>query len=259
MDIDDKSLDSFVQGMIEVDYEINKYNPDHIFVPLMGSAPFIDCLNIFDDDFDNEIIEYIPASSKLKDMKSVLRTWFKNFLKENYFPKMKVLSIDEVISGNSLQRVYKQFLNGKRDFFEERSIKYFNELNQNYIDKESENITYKSIGVVDSTLQKKKGKQNKKYQKLREKGVVIPVRVKRIITMDRPEFIIAKYKTEKINGSGKRVFYPEIDSFEVSPQYMNFLKEFASLIGKDPNQVTVRNIGKIMDSNKYLGDYKNEI
>lgn len=104
-----ETIENFVKGMVDIGEELKKFSPNHILAPMMGAVPFIDILNIVDDEFENEKVHYMPASNKVKDAKKVIKNWFSNFLEEVYHPgQIKIACLDEVVSGNSLIRSYKQ-------------------------------------------------------------------------------------------------------------------------------------------------------
>lgn len=158
-----ETLKSFVKGMEHVDEKIEEINPDYIIAPMIGAIPFIDTLNIINEDFDNFKVEYVPASNKIHNLKFVLRNWFNNFLDENASDNgLTLLSLDEVVSGNSLQRVYKQFDNARSDYTQRKAVDLFgkavrfNDHNvRDYMNELKAKIKYKSVGVVDSKLDKK--------------------------------------------------------------------------------------------------------
>ena len=97
-----KHIEDFVKGMITLSEKLHQFEPDHIIAPMIGAVPFVDVLCIVDEEFENDKVEYVPASNKIKNVKRVLRTWFDNFLEDNYHPgEIKIASLDEVISGSS--------------------------------------------------------------------------------------------------------------------------------------------------------------
>ena len=101
------TIEAFVKSFEEVVNVIRNRNPDCITVPMFGAVPFVDILNIIDEQFPNEKVEYVPASNKVHRVRDVLRGVFGNLINE-YTPNGgSFLSIDEVVSGNSFVRVYK--------------------------------------------------------------------------------------------------------------------------------------------------------
>ncbi|MBU0457076.1 MAG: hypothetical protein ABH824_05995 [Nanoarchaeota archaeon] len=268
-------IENFVEGMTNLSEKIRQFDPDHIIAPMIGAVPFIDVLCIIDDKFENEKVEYIPASNKIKSVKRVMRNWFKNFLDENYsLEPIKIVSIDEVISGSSMLRVYKQAQAAIQEKASEEMMKPFlkygsdeqirsiltGEVKQRMREEQARLINYFPFGIVDEGLRRsKKIPFNKEYQKLIEERKTDSVSVECIPTMDRPEFFPVNYRRVS-DGSTKHHFYPTISGFNVSESYIEFLQTVAKIVGKNPEGITFNNMAKILNSTRYLspelrGDY----
>jgi hypothetical protein len=102
-------LTSFVDAMKQASEVIKQENPDYLIVPMLGSVPLVDTMAIVDKDFDSSKAVYMPASSRILDVKKVIKDWYLNFLGDiihspEIFPK--VLGIDEVVSGQSVTRCF---------------------------------------------------------------------------------------------------------------------------------------------------------
>jgi len=111
-------------------------------------------------------------------------------------------------------------------------------------------LIYRTIGIEDS---KKQGSRNNVYEQRKSEGRIFPVSVDTILTMDDPRFCPAKFKELHPESSKEHVlFSPHIQNFEVSPEYINFLKDIANYVGKNPNEVHPVNMVAILDSAKYL-------
>jgi len=112
-------LKSYARSMIHAASIINKQNPDYLVVPMMGSVPFIDAMSILDNDFDPSKAVYLPASSRINNVKKIITKWYKNFLddvtdKGEFFPK--IIGIDEVVSGGSVSRCFNALDNSTNSF-----------------------------------------------------------------------------------------------------------------------------------------------
>lgn len=108
--IDNKVLASYVDAMIAASATINHEDPDFVVAPMLGSIPFIDAMAIVDSNFDPARVVYMPASSRIDDVNTVIRDWYFNFLEAHvkspdFFPR--VVGIDEVVSGSSVMRCLK--------------------------------------------------------------------------------------------------------------------------------------------------------
>ena len=66
---DRKTIESFVKSFEEVSVKIHDSNPDCIIAPMFGAVPFIDILNILDENFPNDRVEYVPASNKVHKLR----------------------------------------------------------------------------------------------------------------------------------------------------------------------------------------------
>jgi len=246
----------FVKSLEEVLDIIKQRKPTCVIAPMFGAVPFIDILNIIDDDFSkNTNVEYVSASNKIHRLRDVLRGSFENIINAYAPDGGEFLSIDEVISGNSLKRVEKQFDAARMNYANRKTIELYGDKTdfkdenvKSFRDSVVESIKYNSVGIEDS---RGEGKKNSEYESLVEKGVVIPVKTKSIVTMDRTDFFPAQYKQDK-DSEGNTIFLPVIDKFDISSNYMDFLQTAAGILGKDPERVSLKNVGKIRSSYKWV-------
>ena len=253
-----KTIEALVKALEKVSEIIKGKEPDCIIAPMMGAIPFIDMLNIIDEEFPNHKVEYVPASNKIHRLRPVLRGAFASLI-EGYAPNGgSFLSLDEVVSGNSLVRVYKQFDAARNNYatmktkevygpetdFQRKEVLAFQ---QNLIDR----IDYNSVGIVDPKLDRLKKKQNHEYLQLLERKIVTPVPTSGIVTMDRTGFFPAQY-VQAQEPNGRTVYLPVVETFNVSNEYLNFLRTVAGIVGKNPDEVTVRNMGKIIASYQFV-------
>jgi len=253
-----KTVESFVKSFEKVYEIIKEKDPDCIIAPIFGAVPFIDVLNVVDEQFANNKVEYVPASNRVYRLRDVLRGAFENIIDEYAPDGGSFLSIDEVISGNSVQRVYKQFDAARTNYANKKTVQTYGE-NANFEDENvsrfrdsvKESIKYNSIGIVDSKMDRLGKRKEPCYYELLEEKVIIPVNTDCIVTMDRTDFFPAKYKLDK-DSEGKSVCLPVIEKFDISAVYIDFLQKVAGILGKDPAKVTVSNIGKIRDSYKWV-------
>lgn len=248
-----KTIEDFVKSFERVEEIIREKNPDCIIAPMMGAVPFIDVLNIINEDFPNEKVEYVPASARIHRVRKVLRNAFKSII-EDYTgnkEKCQFLSLDEVVSGNSLCRIYNQFDAARTDYANEKAVQTFKERAdfkdenvKKFRDEVKESILYNSLGIVE----KRDKARSPEYNELLKKGIVIPVDTDCIVTMDRVDFFPVHYRIGRDNE--KEIYLPVVDSFNYSKEYVDFLMQVAGILGKDPSKITARNIGKIRDSYK---------
>jgi len=95
-------IEDFIKSLSIANDKIIEEKPNIIIAPMFGSIPFIDVMNIINSDFPNEKVRYIPASNKVYRLRKVIREVFKNLIHEEIPDGGYFLSIDEVVSGNSL-------------------------------------------------------------------------------------------------------------------------------------------------------------
>ncbi|MFH0700809.1 MAG: hypothetical protein V2A62_00060 [Candidatus Woesearchaeota archaeon] len=296
------SLGPFEKGMSRAAEIFIGSKPDIILAPMMGSVPFIDCMHIVNEEFETDKVYYMPASSGIENIQQIMRLWMANFLDEiaRLDQPVRIMGIDEVVSGNSSLRVHKaiteevdkkkrdsitRILNGfniydstafqkaasdfdgwtgyrHHDFLENlvqeqmtglaERMERVRELRRDLLTRIKEYtrglLSYKSIGIEDA---KAEGKRNRQYLQLVESGLIIPVGVEAIVSMDKPNLCPAKYK--KIADKSEVIRYsPIVEGFVVTPQYLDFLHNIATLSGKNPEQVSPVNLNRILESSKYL-------
>lgn len=259
------TIESFVRSMEEATHIVRHENPDVIVAPLMGAGPLVDVMNIVDGEFPNERIEYVPASSRLHRARDVMRCAFENIIRAYCPDGGRVLSIDEVVSGSSVLRVFKQFDAARMNYANRKTLELFGEdvdfredKVRAFRDEVYNSIVYKSLGIVDSKMRRLGKRMITGYDEHVNNGVIIPVDTDQIVTMDRVGFFPVKYKA--IRKKGERTIYlPEVEGFDVSREYMDFLLSVAEITGIDPETVTVSNMGKIMLSNRWVPDYLTRI
>ena len=255
---DYKTIEAFVRSFEKVDGLVKKINPDIVIAPMVGAVPFIDVLNIIDGEFPNDKVEYVPASNKVHKVSDVLRGAFENLIREKVPEGGKLLSLDEVVSGNSVQRVYRQFDAARTNYANKRTVETYGEHTdfrdervRAFRDSVRESIKYQSVGIVDSRMERAGKNMAEDYLTLVKNKIILPVKTDCIVTMDRADFFPATYKTAE-DDQGKKIFLPVIDKFDISPKYVDFLITVAEILGKDRNMVTVKNMGKIRDSYRFV-------
>jgi len=301
------AIKSFARGMKKCAEIIEDFNPDIIISPMMGSVPFMDAFYIVDRNFDPNSVFYMPASSHIFDAKNVIKDWMTNFFSKNICldEPVKILSIDEVISGGSAVRVNNAILTGikKRkakivqesfsplyNFDHRESIRdvielldtiteykysediFFNLLSKNYGKNRfeissnevkrmreilnsflDEKISFLSIGVEDSKNGKYDFKsRNRSYVALKEEGVVVPVSVDTILTLDNPLYCPLRYQT--LSGMGNNVHNRFkgviVNNKFISDEYMGLLQKINHYEGDRDNVMSI-----CFERAKFSSDY----
>jgi len=234
-----KEFESFADGVKKLSTILKSNNPDYIFAPIIGSVPLIDLLAITDRHFPLDIVEYPPNSSRFSDREKTIEKWYTNFLKKNYFgKKMKIICVDELISGSSAVKGYTEFQRVLYDYGKKIG------------ERLEKKLDYEILGIGEMP---KSRTRNHGIRSMLGKKKAYVVEVDRIITCDNPVLNPVKLKVERQTSSGSFIYKPEIEKFEISQDYLRLLKEFAEYFGVDPDGVESKNLMKIKESlEKYL-------
>jgi len=234
-----KEFDCFMKSMKKAADYLHSKKPDFIFAPIIGSVPLIDILSIIDRQFPLEIVEYPPNSSRFINREKIIDKWFSNFLNDNYIGEpVSIVCIDEVISGSSATKGYKEF---------HKILHKLDEKRKSPLEKK---VNYKILGIGE---QPKNQKRNYSFRSMVNQGKAKVFETDRIITADNIDLNPVRLKRDKINVQGRQTYLPEIDSMEYSKDYLNLLHDTANYCGVDPEKVTPVNLLKIQKSlEKYL-------
>jgi len=234
-----KEFDCFMKSMKKSADYLHSKKPDFIFAPIIGSVPLIDILSIVDRRFPLEIVEYPPNSSRFIKREKIIDKWFSNFLNDNYIGEpISIVCIDEVISGSSATKGYKEFHKVLHKLDEERKSPL------------EERVSYEVLGIGE---QPKNRKRNRGFKKLVNQEKAKVFETDRIITADNIDLNPVRLKLGEINVQERQTYLPEIDSMEYSKDYLNLLHDTANYFGVDPEKVTLGNLLKIQGSlEKYL-------
>lgn len=265
-----KAYDAFARCFEIAAEKIREYEPDVIIAPMRGAVPFIDVLHIIDESFPLDKVEYVSASSVVHRRKEVLKGSFRNIIKaSDAGEQTKFLSLDEVISGNSAAIVSKQFDAARWEYANDKARDSlgspeqwksigsddpgFKRAIEQHRAETIERMPYVTIGIVDKEKRDTipEDRRTPAYQRMLEKGIVIPIETPSILSMDKIGFFPANYR-EGTDGEGKPVHLPVVESFHAGPRYLDFLKRIASIVGKDPAKISPCNVGKITDSYKWV-------
>jgi hypothetical protein len=241
--LDHMNTEEFVKGFKRISDMVRMENPDYIFAPVVGAVPFIDILHIVDRHFPIDSVTYLPNSSRFENRDELMDRWYHNFYKENETgDKIKIVCLDEVLSGSSAVKGYKQFRKSLDDRSKEKAKGLNNEVEviQNYRRKLEKNISYKIIGIQE------KGKiLSPSFRKLLNSKLVHLVSFDNVPTIDNVSLNPIRLKVKGKNIQGRTNYLAEIDSFDITPDYLNFLREIACYAGYDPSNISPINLSKI--------------
>jgi len=255
-----KVIENYVRSLEKAAKIIDDRKPDCIIAPMFGTVPFIDVLNLINPQFPNDKVEYVPASSCIYRVKEVLRGAFEGII-ENYAASTGAtfLSIDEVVSGSSMDRVTKQFMFARHSHAQKNTLDLYGDTADltrgpahNYCEQLRESIEYNTIGIVQRGPQTPPNTLREEYFHWLNNGVLIPVETECIVTMDRTEFFPARYKKKP---DQKGTYLPVVDKFDIHPTYIDFLVEVSKILGVPQENVTMRNMGKIKESYHWVPEH----
>jgi len=224
---------------------IRMISPDYIFAPVAGAVPLVDMLYIVDRKFPLNDVEYLPNSSRFRNRTELMERWYKNFYKEkNISSKTKIICLDEVLSGSSSVVGYRQFLNSINNLAKEKSREFTNEVEayDYHLKRLRKNIDYKIVGFSEQGYDR-----NPSFRKLITKGIARTVDFKEIPTIDNVAMNTIRFKEDGKNIQGRVVYSPEVERFDITPQYLNLLQSIASHVGADPRNVSPTNFSKIQE------------
>lgn len=235
-----EEFERFAIGIKKASDILRSKKPDYIFAPIVGAVPFVDLFSIADRRFDLNSVEYPPNSSRFTNREEVIDEWYFNFLKDQYHGgKMNIVCVDEVISGSSAVKGYREFQKSLRAFARadgERGL--------------GKKVSYQILGIGEEP---KTRKRNHGISKLVNQNIAQIVDVGHILTADNPDLNPVRLKIAGENAQHRNTYAPEIETFKVSEAYLNLLQDFAIFIGVDPSTVSVQNMGRMKESlGKYL-------
>tara|TARA_Y100000310_G_scaffold335946_1_gene419251 strand:+ start:97 stop:900 length:804 start_codon:yes stop_codon:yes gene_type:complete len=234
-----KTLESFVKGIMDLDQMMEESHPDILIYPIKGAIPIADLLRIVNPGIESYHSEYMPSSSTIEDTNKVINQWFYNFLEDQHIrgEPQTIISIDEVVSGSSVTRVHKQVRKAIQEYTHKTGI-------------DPSEINFQSLCIEDSRHIKAGKHLHNSYKKLIREGKAIPVKVEANLVMDRPEYCPLKLQRIPEHMHGKCL--PIMDSYSTSKDYLDFLKRFATEIGQDLQTVHLQRPAKILESERFL-------
>jgi hypothetical protein len=255
----DRQLESFVTGirhvsesmkdvLAETKKRIGRKNrvdfPTYV-VNIHGSLPLFDILNIVDPGVDVDRAVYFPGSSRIKNSGGVLRNCFENFLwnRQDETDEVNPLfSIDEVVGGHSVERAVNAY-NAAVRRVAKQNLKDIERRKGDIEEAAYELRTQFPLtifGIKDTRDLKRR--MNKRYGQLRSgrnrDKIIYEFPVKKIITMDDPDFETIRFKRPTSSGHASgQGFYPKVEEIVFPRAYTDLLHDVAMSIGEDPKMI----------------------
>jgi hypothetical protein len=242
-----KEFGSFVKGFKKAADIIRMEKPDYIFAPIVGAVSFIDILSIMDNRFPLDSVYYLPNSSRFENRDELTSRWYSNFYKQNEIgEKMKIICIDEVLSGSSTVNGYKQFKKSIEERAKEKAKGMTDEIKAMEYNKMKlqKDVNYKILGIAE-----KGHVRNPKYSNLVNKKIIYPIEFDEVYTIDNIDLNPIRLKPGN-RHKGRLSYLPEIEDFDITPKYMGFLQSIASYVGVDPINVSPKNVSRIEEGLK---------
>lgn len=240
-----EELESFVDGIRRAAVKIRELDPGYYVVSLNGGLALFDILNIIDVDVDPNRAVYFPGSSRIKRSRDVLRNCFENFFLEKQDETNEwcsLVSLDEVVGGHSVERVINAYNAASR-----RVARFHNLRGAERRREDIDAIAYELrelfpltiLGIRD--MRKTRRRLNQRYLRLsdpeNENRMIFEFPVKRIITMDDPDYDTVKFAHPKSSGWSGRDYYPKVEWTGEKTLYRDLLRDVARYVGVDPETV----------------------
>lgn len=241
---DDFNMDEFVRGVKKASDLVKMQGPDFIFAPVIGAVPLVDILNIVDRKFPNDSVIYMPNSSRFVNRDELMSNWYENFYKEHEFGKpLKIVCLDEVLSGSSALKGYKQFEKSLHDraLAKARAIGGGEGDVEGFLTKLHHKVKYSLVGFAE-----RGHKRNNRFNHLMNQGLADIVEFDDIPTIDNVAYNPIRLKVG-VKRNGRDTYLPEVDEFVTTDTYMSFLQDIASYVGANPNDVQPGNYARIKE------------
>ena len=245
-------LESLVKGFKKASDILRMEKPNFIFAPVSGSVPFIDIFNIIDRHFRLDSVVYMPNSSRFEKREELMKEWYSKFYDLNEVGEpIKIVCVDEVLSGSSAVVGYKQFQRS----IEERARSKAKGLSdesvaiEKFKNKLNKQISYKILGISERGY-----KRNPEFNRLLNKKKVYLIGFDDVPTIDNISYNTLRFKHKRLNE--RTIYYPEIERFDITPEYLSLLRGIATHVGVDPSTVNPVNFSKIDNGLKQAQKYK---
>jgi len=187
---------------------------------------------------------YIPNSSRFANREALMSRWYSNFYhSHDVGSPLKIVCVDEVLSGSSAVVGYKQFEKSVFMRAREMADEFQNGEFEAYCEFERrlhKNLSYKILGIAE-----KQHARNPQFNRLVNQRRVHTVEFDNVPTIDNVALNPLRFKVARIQKNGRPVYAPEIERFDITPEYMSLLKGIASYVGVDPLSVGPVNLGRI--------------
>ncbi len=237
------NFEALAKGFKRASDIIKMEKPDYVFVPVAGSVPFVDILKIVDRKFRLDSVLYLPNSSRFANREELMQEWYTKFYDSNEIDEpMKIMCIDEVLSGSSAVVGYKQF----RKSLDERARKKAEGFSDNlkafesFKRKLSKKVDYRILGIAEREYVR-----NPEFKRLQNDKLVHLVEFDDVPTIDNVTMNPLRFKVDRLQKDNRPIYLPEIERFDITPDYMAFLHGIASFVGVDPASVDPVNLSRI--------------
>jgi len=238
-------FDDLAKGFRKAADIVRMEKPDVILCPVAGSVPFVDILNILDRKFRLGAVEYVPNSSRFENREELMARWYESFYgSRDVGEQLKILCLDEVLSGASAVVGFRQF----QKSLEERARKKAKGLTdesaaiEKYKRKLAKYISYKVLGLAERGYER-----NPEFSRLGNRGLAHVIEFDSIPTIDNVLMNPIRFKVGRVQENGKAIYLPEIERFDITPEYMELLRGIARYAGVDPSTVNPVNLSKIQE------------
>ena len=236
----DEQLREFVSAVRDASLEMHEENPYFYIVSLNGGLGRYDVLKVVDREFVSSRTIFLPGSSKIKDSAEVMTRCFENFFlekRDETVEKRQIVSLDEVVSGNSVERLFNAYNSASRRIFRAQYGNGYD--NRNKVEEEAkvlrEKFPIKVYGIAE--IRDEKNKKALAYQNRIKTGEVLEYPVKKIITMDELDYQPVEFAHPNILNPTGQGFLPKVKDIRITEKYINLLREIGMISGANPDEV----------------------
>ena len=235
----EEEFKSFLEGMKKAAELVRTEAPSYYLVSLNGGGPLFDILRIIDRDVQEDNAVYFPVSSKIRGCREVATHCWENFFLEKRdepTSPRKVVSIDEVVSGNSVERILNAYNSAARRVARATVERGDRKALESEAEHLRELFPLRIIGLREDRTKKP---SNHIYIDKVKKGEILEVPVMKIVTMDDPDFHAVQFAHPQSSGWKGEGYYPTVESFSVTREYLDLLKAIAMEVGINPESVNI--------------------
>jgi len=249
-----EQLVSFTDAIRSAAGAVAEVNPSFYIVSLNGGLPLFDVMSVLDRNVDSQRAIYLPGSSKINNCADVLTNCFENFFLEKRDQSddvMPLVSLDEVVSGRSVERLFNSYNAASRRVM--RAQYGASQKQKDLVEFEAlqlrNQFPLSVFGIRE--IRPAGSKLDQTYLGRVKKGEVREYFTDKIITMDDPDYQTVEFAHPNTKGFVGTAFQPRVQQIILKRPYLDLLADIARYIGVDPETVHPERTRVVSDCDKY--------